>query len=1092
MGQKSVEFLLKAKYEGKANLAALRTDLSSLKSIKTFEEMGRSIRSTNVNIREAKVQVRNLSKAVKAGGGGKELTRQYTTAKRTLVRLVVAQKKHVERLTASGNALKGAGVDTSNLAAEQARLATVTENSSKAVRAATLLNIRPYKDIKAEIKTLGVAYRDLKKSGTASAGDLSRALDSYRDKVRALNKERGLKNPFADAMKTLKVTPFKKVEAEIKSLEHAYKRLGKNSKLSVLDMARAKDQLKQKIWELRASTNGWAKHLDDIQQHWLGVTAVLAGTAMAISGTIRAFAGFDDSMRRVKAVSSASNAEMQTLSDTARNLGGQTKFMAQEVAQGMSELAQSGMGTDEILKTIPHTLNLAAASGMDFKDAADRMTDSMKQFGLGNDQAERMADVLTKGFTGASTSAEQLSLGLTYVGPIARNMGYSLEATVAVLDTMAEAGFKGQRAGTALRGGFARLLKPTKEAQAVLDKYSIQVNDSTGKTRKFADIIEDMSAASMTSAEQIGLFGLEAGPGMSALLNQGADTIRGFEASLLAAGGTAADVAGEMEGGIGGALRSLRSGFGELVLQLGDGLAPLITAIAKSLKFMAEILGSMSAPVKFFVASAAAAVIGLIAWELGLKRLGSALTLAGAKVTTFSAQTTTFSKVAGKAGKAFALFFAWDIGTAIGTWLNQFGIVKKVALGLIYTFERGRLKIKQFWKMLTGGDAEGVERELAVARDTYSSMIAEIDAGKDKGVAAHKKIADAAADSAQSQVDSQVKALNKMGEAYGEYANKVKKLMPGDEGYEGSKAYQSWKAIEGGGNTLDAPEEGMTKDELAAFYRSQKEREEKKTPEIAKEEQKVATDKTKAAERELALGREKRKEETAAARESSKEEEKKLYLEQQAIELREKAEQDKSGDSSVRDDQESQRTGSSGAVNPMLALNKQMEEGAAVQDPVITTPDPVIVEAPTVDATPALTNVFQEYTDRTQAALAKAPWSVKGSDTEETVKAPEFSSAIPEKSSLAAPLENMKQQARDAVAAVPASLAAMTSSSVHNLINKLQTGGSRSASSGSRAGVAVTIPKKIIELRFPGGSLQGGEPDVNAFLSHLEKAGLTA
>lgn len=452
----------------------------------------------------------------------------------------------------------------------------------------------------------------------------------------------------------------------------------------------------------------------------------------------------------------------------------------------------------------------------------------------------------------------------------------------------------------------------------------------------------------------------------------------------------------------------------------------------------------------------------------------------------------------GVLGSFAGIFLAWEIGTAVGKWASQFGWVKKSALGVIHTLDLGRLKAKQFWAMLSGGDTEAIQREIDAAKSAYSSLIADIDAGKDTGVSAHEKIAQAAAVSAQSQVDSQVDALNKMGEAYGEYADKVKKLMPGDEGYEGSEAYQSWKAIEGGGNTLDEPEEGMTKDELAAFYKS------KEKPEESKKSSDATKKQLSADAAGLKDAKDKRLEETAAANDKlaasekqlitdkiTRDEERKHLLEMKDIENR-----DAAGSTAT---EKKRGTSSGGTIDPIWALNKQLEEAAAaqanpqpLQDPVITTPDPVIVDAPAVDASPALNQIFDEYVDRTKTALAKAPWSVSGSADEEKNRPAELASATPEISSLAAPLENMKQQARDAVAAVPASLAAMTSSSVHNLISKLQAGGSRSTSSGSRAGVAVNVPKKIIELRFPGGSLQGGEQDVNAFLSHLEKAGLTA
>ncbi len=449
----------------------------------------------------------------------------------------------------------------------------------------------------------------------------------------------------------------------------------------------------------------------------------------------------------------------------------------------------------------------------------------------------------------------------------------------------------------------------------------------------------------------------------------------------------------------------------------------------------------------------------------------------------------TFTKIAAGGlksimGSLAGIFAAWQVGFEIGTFLNKFDIVKKAALGIIHTLDLGRLKAKQFWAWLSGGDTEGVQREIDAAKSAYSSLITEIEEGKNKGVNAHKKIADAAALSAKAQVKSQLGALNTMGEAYGEYADKVKKLMPGDDGYEGSEAYQSWKAIEGAGLTLDDPEEGMTKDELDEYNKQKDDQKEKE-----QKQNQISDDK----HNNLTIESEKRLEEQATARDrldaakkqqeidaKGRDQELKFLNEKAAIEGNQKPTPQSNRDVST----DKYKTSNDD-------LNKYKNN--SVQTPVIATPDPVSIKEKEIDAAPAIDNVLKGYTDRKQLTMASIPWSVGENNTVSKNGQGLVAAENPELTKLfSTPLADMQQQASDAIAAVPASLSAMTSSSVQSVVRKLQTSGSQSTSSGSRAGVAANVPKKIVELRFAGGSLQGSERDANALISHLEKAGLTA
>src|SRR5690625_6778322 len=130
-----------------------------------------------------------------------------------------------------------------------------------------------------------------------------------------------------------------------------------------------------------------------------GGLAVGAGLGIAV----KTAADFESSMSQVKAISGATGDEFNSLRDKAIEMGNKTVFSASESADAMSALAQMGWDTDQIMGGIEHTLNLAAAGGLELADSATITANTMNQFGLEAEDAERVADVFAYTASNAGT-----------------------------------------------------------------------------------------------------------------------------------------------------------------------------------------------------------------------------------------------------------------------------------------------------------------------------------------------------------------------------------------------------------------------------------------------------------------------------------------------------------------------------------------------------------------------------------------------------------------------------------------------------------------------------------------------------------------
>ena len=543
--------------------------------------------------------------------------------------------------------------------------------------------------------------------------------------------------------------------------------------------------------------------------------AATIGALGFLKAAVAEFSGFDDAMLRVQALSKATAADFDALKAKAAELGASTKFTAAEAAEGMSQLAAAGYNTSQILDSIGPAMHAAAAGGSDLGETADQLTNIMGAFQLQADQSGKVADALTAGFTGSATTLSQLANAMVYCGPVAKTLGYTLQDTTGILMALADVGIKGEQAGTALRGGFARLIRPMRVGQKVLDKYKIQLRDAEGKMRDFADILHDVGQAGLTEGEKLKLFGVEAGPAMMALMDKGRDAIKKYQEQVEKSAGRAKEVSDHTESGLGGALRRLDAAWTAVKNSFGEAIAPAIRQIADALSGLAAWFAKMPDWAKQTLALAAvlATIAGSFSAIAAVAKLaaGGFMSFVGAVGSVFApmsaltANMVTYTQaVALLGGKIAALKMALRMlgsvvasafaGWFIGEWLNQFEVVRQAGVALAAGLEKAFLRAKLAWAWWMGTDAEvaAIERELERVDKIYGEMFAEIgtkaDQYKKRATTAHKDVAKSAQENSKKIREITEEDLEAMRKLWQDYVKQVRELQDQIAGRERSLA----------------------------------------------------------------------------------------------------------------------------------------------------------------------------------------------------------------------------------------------------------------------------------------------------------------
>lgn len=417
---------------------------------------------------------------------------------------------------------------------------------------------------------------------------------------------------------------------------------------------------------------------DKVAQVGSGLTKAVTVPLAALGGaSVNMAAGFEDAMLKVQSLSGATQEEYEQLTAAAKEYGATTAWTAKDVANAMGYMALAGFDTKEILASIGGMLSLASASGEDLATVTDILTDSMTAFGDGAADASRYADVLATTQAKSNTTVGQLGEAFKYAAPLAGSYCYRLEDVATALGMMANAGVKGSMSGTALAGIITRLGTNTNGARDAIEELGVEFYNSDGTARSLSDVLKELcdATANMDTQQKAALAstvaGMEAQKGLLAILNQGSAAYGELEGKIKSCNGTASDMAQNMESGLGGSLRSLKSALEGAAITIGEKLAPYVEKAAQKIKEFTQWFQNLDAGTQDMIIK-----MGLL-----LAAIGPVLTILGKGISVIGTVISVGSKMVG--GVKTAVLVGSKLVSGIKLLIGAFTGLNPVVLAVV-------------------------------------------------------------------------------------------------------------------------------------------------------------------------------------------------------------------------------------------------------------------------------------------------------------------------------------------------------------------------------------------------------------------------
>ena len=320
-----------------------------------------------------------------------------------------------------------------------------------------------------------------------------------------------------------------------------------------------------------------------------GAGAVLVGgLAVGLVKSVEAAGQFQASLNVLKAVTGATNVQMEKASKLAIALGNDAHLpavSAKDAADAMLMLGKAGLTVVQSMGAARATLLLATAAETDNATAAKVVSQNLMAFHLSAKSASTIVDQMAGVMNNTGLVFAQFADSLTYTAAISHTVGQKFDDTATQIAILARAGIEGSMAGTGLRTVLSQLGNESSKASKNLKAMGVTTVDSHGNFVGMRSVIEQLAPSldKMSKSQKLAFFqtnfGKYAMNAASIVLGEHAAAYDKVKLAIDRKGQADRLAASHMQG-FTGAMAQLTNAVQTLEIEIGLKVLPVATRLA--------------------------------------------------------------------------------------------------------------------------------------------------------------------------------------------------------------------------------------------------------------------------------------------------------------------------------------------------------------------------------------------------------------------------------------------------------------------------------------------------------------------------------
>ncbi len=216
--------------------------------------------------------------------------------------------------------------------------------------------------------------------------------------------------------------------------------------------------------------------------------AVVAGAGIAI----KAATEYETSLAKVSTIADTTHTSLAQISDDTLKLSSATGMAAADVNEATYQAISAGVKTEEATQFVGVAAKAAKGGFTDVTTAVDGLTTVLNSYGLGAENADKIANQMLVTQNLGKTSFGELAQSVGKLTPIMNSANVGTDEMFSSLAALTANGIETSEAVSGMKAAVSNIIKPTAEASKMAASLGLDFSSTALQSKGLAGFLQDV------------------------------------------------------------------------------------------------------------------------------------------------------------------------------------------------------------------------------------------------------------------------------------------------------------------------------------------------------------------------------------------------------------------------------------------------------------------------------------------------------------------------------------------------------------------------------------------------------------------------